>query len=512
MRHILLSICLLVFFSCQSSRHLINTTDQNIEFTILQLNDVYEIAPLEGGKAGGLARVATIKKELLAENPNTIAVLAGDFLSPSFIGTLKNEEGERIAGLQMVETLNAMGLDYATFGNHEFDISDADLLQKRIDASQFEYTTCNAFRIKDGQTIPFTQRLNGIDRPIPSYLIREFTNSKGQSMKVGFIGVVLPFAQQDYLHYTDVTESFRKAYAAVKDQVDVCIGITHLDVVEDQALAAAVPGVALFIGGHDHTHMNHYVEKTVITKADANAKTAYIHRLTFNPPSGMVQIQSSLRKIDDSIVDEPTTKKVVDRWQSKVDNLMGDMGFDPNKQVLELSQPLVCKEALVRTQATNFGRLAATAMSEAIPGADVYLLNSGSMRLDDNLSNIVTEYDVLRTFPFGGAIVKMQIPGDQLKKLLETGLRTNRGDGGYLQLIQAESAKGSYTVNGSPLDEKRQYSIVLPQFLAKGREQNLEFLGNYSFEESAAWDMYGSKVNNDIRNIVIAYFQHLKQY
>ena len=157
MRYLFFSLCLLALLSCQTTRPLTDTTDQNIEFTILQLNDVYEIAPLEGGKAGGLARVATVKKQLLQENPNTIAILAGDFLSPSFIGTLKNEEGERIAGLQMVEALNAMGLDYATFGNHEFDIREADLLQKRINDSQFEYTTCNAFRIVDGKTVPFTQ-------------------------------------------------------------------------------------------------------------------------------------------------------------------------------------------------------------------------------------------------------------------------------------------------------------------------------------------------------------------
>lgn len=512
MRYLILSLCLLVLVSCQTSRNLIDTSNQNIEFTILQLNDVYEIAPLEGGKAGGLARVATIKKQLLQENPNTIAILAGDFLSPSFIGTLKDDAGERIAGLQMVETLNAMGLDYATFGNHEFDISDVEVLQKRIDASQFEYTTCNAFRIVDGKPVPFTQRILASDRPIPSYLIREFKNAKGQSMKVGFIGVVLPFAKQDYLHYDNVTESFRKAYQAVKDQVDVCIGITHLDVVEDQVLAEAVPGVALFIGGHDHTHMNHYVEKTVITKADANAKTVYIHRLTFNPPSGMVQIQSSLKKVDQTIPSDPATQKVVDRWQSKVDGLMSDMGFDPNRTILELSQDLVCKEALVRTQPTNFGRLTATALSKAVPGADVYLINSGSMRLDDNLSNLVTEYDVLRTFPFGGSIVQMKIPGDQLRKLLVTGQKNNRGDGGYLQLIQAEEGDDGYLIKGAPLEDNRAYTIVLPQFLAKGREQNLEFLGDYTFEEVSTFNMFGKEVKNDVRNIVIAYFQHLKKY
>nr|HMQ64009.1 bifunctional metallophosphatase/5'-nucleotidase [Flavilitoribacter sp.] len=183
-----------------------------VSFTILQLNDVYEIAPLEGGKAGGLARVATVKKELLAENPNTIAVIAGDFLSPSFIGTLKMKDGERIAGLQMVETLNAMGLDYATFGNHEFDLKDADLLQKRIDQSHFKFVCSNAFRVDNGERRPFTQNKT----PIPPYILREFTSPGGKKVTVGLTGVVLPFNKADYAAYGDVTESFRAAVNAMK--------------------------------------------------------------------------------------------------------------------------------------------------------------------------------------------------------------------------------------------------------------------------------------------------------
>ena len=37
--------------------------------------------PADGGKRGGLARVMTIKKEALKENPNTIMTLGGDTLS-----------------------------------------------------------------------------------------------------------------------------------------------------------------------------------------------------------------------------------------------------------------------------------------------------------------------------------------------------------------------------------------------------------------------------------------------
>ena len=48
--------------------------DTIVTATILQMNDVYEIMPLGGSGLGGLARVAALRKQLLAENPNTFTV------------------------------------------------------------------------------------------------------------------------------------------------------------------------------------------------------------------------------------------------------------------------------------------------------------------------------------------------------------------------------------------------------------------------------------------------------
>ena len=113
-KSILFFLSTLVVLSCSSD-------DGKISFTLLQLNDVYEISSIQGGKFGGMARVKTIHKELLKENKNTLLVMAGDFLNPSLIGTMKYN-GERIRGKQMVEVMNAMNFDVAAFGNHEFDI------------------------------------------------------------------------------------------------------------------------------------------------------------------------------------------------------------------------------------------------------------------------------------------------------------------------------------------------------------------------------------------------------
>lgn len=505
----LLALLLLAGACTSTQKAVVAPAAGNIEFTILQINDVYEISPLEGGKAGGLARVATVKKELQRENPNTIAVIAGDFLSPSLIGTLKQESGERIAGLQMVEVLNAMGLDYATFGNHEFDLSDADLLQKRINQSAFEFTVCNAQRADGGQLRPFRQTVKGQDRPIPEYIIREFRNPQGSVLRVGVIGVVLPFNQKEYVSYKPVVETFKETYEKVKPQTDIVIALTHLAVADDQALAAEVPGVLLFLGGHDHTNMNHYVENTIITKADANAKTAYIHRVAYNPASGFSRVRTSLMKIDDSIPDDPATQAVVDKWQGDVDKIMRGMGYVPDEQVFFAKEPLECKEVDVRSRPTNYGRLTAEAFEAAWPGADIYLINSGSMRMDDDITGAVTQYDVLRTFPFGGPISRMELPGNVLEKALEIGLITNRTEGGYFQIKNVENINGKWHVNGQAVNVGKQYSLVLPEFVASGKEANLGFLKDFKYEKRDQLSVKGQTVRNDIRDLVIAYLKSL---
>src|SRR5262249_54898194 len=57
------------------------TQAHTVAATMLQLNDVYEMFPVDG--RGGLARVAALRRQLEAENPNTLTVLAGDLVSPS---------------------------------------------------------------------------------------------------------------------------------------------------------------------------------------------------------------------------------------------------------------------------------------------------------------------------------------------------------------------------------------------------------------------------------------------
>ena len=54
-------------------------------FTIIQLNDVYEIAPIQNGKYGGMARVESIHQKILKESENTMIVLGWRLFKSIFI-------------------------------------------------------------------------------------------------------------------------------------------------------------------------------------------------------------------------------------------------------------------------------------------------------------------------------------------------------------------------------------------------------------------------------------------
>ncbi|HEY0058076.1 MAG TPA: metallophosphoesterase, partial [Flavisolibacter sp.] len=156
MKLIAYSLCVFLIVlqtSCKTLRTSGGRDDGKIDVVFVQVNDMYEIAPLAGGKQGGMARVATLKKQVQQANPNTFLVMAGDFVSPSVFNSLQYE-GKAVRGAQMIEAMNAAGMDFAVLGNHEFDIKEAEL-QDRINESRFQWVATNAFHKRGNEITPF---------------------------------------------------------------------------------------------------------------------------------------------------------------------------------------------------------------------------------------------------------------------------------------------------------------------------------------------------------------------
>jgi 5'-nucleotidase len=474
---------------------------QKTAFNILQINDVYEIAPLEGGKAGGLARVAQVRQDLLKQNPNTFTFLAGDFVSPSLLGTLSDETGTRLKGKQMIETLNALGLDYVTFGNHEFDI-DSVSLQHRLNESTFTWISSNVRR--SGNRF-FDKNQQGKTEIFPTYIIKE-VQYNNTTLKMGVFGVTLPFNKQKHVEYLDVMKVTEQMVSFLKDKCDVLIALTHLDITEDVQLAKKFPKIDLIIGGHNHNNMIHKIGKTLITKADANAKTVYIHQIGYDWKNKEAIIRPKLKKINDGIQFEPKTEAVVQKWLNFAHKNLENSGYKPKEVIYNTKEHLDGHESSVRSKETNLTKLIIEAIYQACPQADGVILNGGSIRVDDVLTGQITQEDILRTMPFGDGIVLVKIKGDILLKVVEIGRTQNINTGGFLQLGNISEVNKQWQIQGKPIDNQKIYTIATSSFLSQGKEKNLDF---FNFTDAVKPEKVNG-IRNDVRDIVIDYLKKKK--
>lgn len=497
---------LLLLNACNPAKKITaKTGDDKIDITFVQINDMYEIAPLDGGKSGGMARVATIKKEQLNSNPNTLLVIAGDFLSPSVYNSLKFE-GNRIRGRQMVDAMNSAGVDLAVFGNHEFDIPEADV-QARINESAFQWVSSNTFQMKGNEVMPFAK--NGV--PLPVTYIKTFTDADGTTARIGFIGLTLPFTKTPYVTYTDVFASAQKYYDQLKDSCDAVIAVTHQSLDDDIKLAKQLPGLALIIGGHEHERHYAKIGNVYITKADANAKSAYIIKLNLDTKSKEIKIVTDLLDVNEKIAADPATDAVVKKWTDIANNSYASLGFDAKKVCMQYGEPLDGREVNIRTQTTNFTRLIVAAIEKASPTSDVAITNSGSIRVDDVVPMPVTQYDVIRSLPFGGSIMEVEMKGSLLLKILNTG-RQNLGSGGFLQYSSSLNyTKGYWLFKDQMVDEAKVYKVAISDFLMTGGEANMGFLTKDNPDIVKVYPPFTAMddLRSDVRKAIIKYMEGL---
>jgi len=442
-----------------------------VEVTLLHLNDVYEIGAVEGGKRGGLARIATLRKRLLEENPNTLLVHAGDLLSPSAIGTAK-VEGKRLDGRQMVSVLNALEMDLATLGNHEFDLKEENFRQ-RLEESRFQWISAN---VTNRGGLPFTN--------VPPSKVYTFhgTPREGQApprFRLGFIGVMLE-EEGEYFRVGDPMKAVRREADALENKTDALIALTHLSLAQDAALTDVVPELAVILGGHEHE--NYQVRRgrkgIAILKGDANARSVFIHRLTYDPPTGKTSVASELLPVADEIPEDPAVAEEVKRWTEIAYRAFREAGLDPEKVVAKVPIALDGKESSVRNRPTALAVLIAKGMQAEVPQATLAFYNAGSIRIDDEIPpGSISQYDVIRVLPFGGPVVGVRIRGRLLQKILAQGI-ANRGSGGFLQTagVGKGSSQGSWEIAGVALDPNATYTAALGDFLLTGRERGFEYL------------------------------------
>jgi 5'-nucleotidase/UDP-sugar diphosphatase len=453
---------LLLIFSAGLSAH------NRPVVTIAHFNDVYEIGPVEGGKSGGLARVATAIAALKRTAAPLVVTLGGDYVSPSAIGTARID-GQALAGKQMVDVLNATGLQIATLGNHEFDISEA-AFQARMAESKFKVVISNA---TSANGRPFANT-------VPSAIVP--VSAAGRTIRLGVLGLVIDANKKPWVQYEDPIAAAKRVIASFAGKVDAIVALTHLSLAGDAALAEAVPEINVILGGHEHENwiLRRGANFTPIIKADANVRSLAVVSMTFGARGARPSISARLQLMDETVKPLPRVDAIVKRWITTAFDAFRKDGFSPEAPVVTLPEPLDGREATVRNRPGKLTEIIANAVQrEAGANVDVGIgiFNGGSVRIDDVLQpGPLTEYDIIRVLPFGGKVLRASFDGALLARVLDTGL-TNQGTGGYLHTSTGVTrSSAGWTINGKPLDPAARYTVGISDFLLSGGETNLGYL------------------------------------
>src|ERR1041385_293955 len=429
-------------------------TQCNVKVTLLQVNDVYQFAPVDQGTRGGLGRLLTLRKSIQQDNPNTLFLMSGDTISPSV-------ESITYKGQQMIEAWNAIGLDYATFGNHEFDFGP-DVLKQRVSESKFGWTAANVVDITTNQ--PF----GGAKR----YVVREFGG-----VKIGIFGLTLPETKitsrpGPNVEFRSPCDTAKEVVSELHGQgVKVVVALTHLSMREDKEVVRCAD-VNLIVGGHEHTLLESHAGIAPIFKMTSDARELGRIDLNISPTTG------ELESIDWKVIPVDSTTKEAPEFAGiyrKYASLLAELA----KPVGRTSVALDARSRESRTRETNVGDFIADAFRKPT-AADIGFMNGGSVRADSLIGpGELTMRDLLSILPFKNKLVKIEVTGATLRAALEHGVSRSAEDsqpGGFPQVsgirfsFDARRPAGArlvdVKVNGLPLDDTKKYTLTTTTFIA----------------------------------------------
>jgi 5'-nucleotidase len=421
------------------------------QLTILQINDVYETTPVDG--RGGLARVATLKQQVAASGATPFVMIAGDFLSSSVASTV-------FKGRQMIDAFNAMGLDLATLGNHEFDFGKEVLLQ-RMAESRFQYIVANVLDDSTGRPVGGAA----------AFAVRTFGD-----LKVGFFGLCLVSEEigpdrRRGLRFLNPLDAAATAIESLRSEgVQAIVALTHLSYEEDRRLAERFPDITVIVGGHEHFPVTSVVDKTLISKAGSDAKFAA--RIDLHRDASGLERHFTLIPIDSTLREDPRTAAVVADYEAK-------LGTELEAVVARSRVPLDGEARHLRSAETNLGNLVADAI-RANARADIAIVNSGSIRGDRVYrAGPITRRNLLEIHPFGNIVCKLSVSGRIVLDALNSGVsKLPAAAGQFPQVsgltmrVAAAAAVGNRVqdvrIGGQPLDPNKMYTLAIPDFMLGG--------------------------------------------
>ena len=229
--------------------------------------DPWDYAANKADASGSVAQQATAIKQL--RTADTLVIDAGDTIQGNSSQLFLEDDVH-----PMVAAMNAIGYDVWVTGNHEYNYG-MDTLQKIMAEQNAKVLTGNVYA------------------PDGTPLADGYTIVRKKDLKIGLIGMVTPnITRWDAVNLTGWTvtnpvDECRKIIDQIKDQVDVLIGVMHMDTENEYGvygsgvtdLANACPEFDVIIAAHGHKEIpgEEINGVLVIENKNAGATMSEIH-------------------------------------------------------------------------------------------------------------------------------------------------------------------------------------------------------------------------------------------
>ena len=463
---------------------------------------------------GGSARIATVVREIRATAQNVLLLDAGDqFQGTLFYNLFKSDV--------ISDMMNRLEYDAMAIGNHEFDDGPVELA-RLIAGARFPVLSANI----DASADPDLR-----NKLLPYHI---FTQSGHRIAVVGLTTPDTPITSSPgpTIGFTNPITLLQTTVNSLTAQgIDKIIALTHLGYAEDIALAQAVNGVDVIIGGHSHSFLyNPYTPNTpisftlpatttlypltpigsyptVITKTNQPSTlivTAYqwstfLGRLniTFGPDGTVHYYDGNPIFLNGSIAKDPEIETALEPYRAEIQELINTVvGTTTVDLPINVSGINIC-----RREECLMGNLVADAMlwkaRQVDPQMQIAIQNGGGLRAP-LAAGTVSMGGVLQVLPFGNTLATFEMTGANIRVALENGVSSVATLSG--RFPQVAGMRYSFDLSqpvGSriqavdvwidsayqPLNETMLYKVVTNDFMRRGGD-------GYSIFRTAAINPY----------------------
>ncbi|KAG6919896.1 hypothetical protein DXG01_015604 [Tephrocybe rancida] len=488
--------------------------------TIYHVNDIHAhldeikttgvdcINPAQGCY-GGYARIKGVVDAKRPSSNNSLFLNIGDeFQGTLFYGFYG---GEKIA-----DTINQLGFDAMTLGNHEFDKGE-------------EYLGTFLKNL----TIPIVCANIDTKEPVINFTVKPYKIFP--QYKTAVIAVTtdtipsISNPNKDTVFSDPIaTAQFWADYVYAHEDVERVIAMTHIGYAVDIDLAKQTRGIHMIVGGHSHTllgDMDGAAGKypTIETNLDGE-EVFVVTAWRYGVYLGYIDVEFDGRKVSSYtggpiLLDNKTEQdtklfKEIKDWRGPFEEF--------SALVLGSSEVDLDQTACSKKECT-LGDIVCDAMLDDRAGkstVDGCLINSGGVRATITAGN-VTRGDVLSAFPFGNALTEVKFSGADLLKVFEgvvSGISQFNG-----KKLSSFAEVGSFRITYNPkndvgkrlikleigqgdqlkqVDPSTQYNIVTTDFCAGGGDNIFPVVSDYVVLDTQA-EILTSYIqkSNPVKNI-----------